>query len=73
MASEGQSTSAVEPGSVNALDEGRLQTWLSAALQLGHAAAAPTISKFNTGQVRLRFFVSLYEGYDNSKGDATPV
>lgn len=73
MASEGQSTSAVEPGSVNALDEGRLQAWLSAALQLGPAAAAPTISKFNTGQVRLRFFVSLYEGYDNSKGDATPV
>ena len=51
MASEGQTTSAVEPGSANALNEENLQAWLSTALQLGPAAAAPTISKFNTGQV----------------------
>lgn len=62
MASEGQSTSAVEPGSVNALDEGRLQTWLSAALQLGPAAAAPTISKFNTGQSNPTYLIALGNG-----------
>lgn len=62
MASDGQTTSVVAPGSANALNEESLQGWLSTALQLEPAAAAPTISKFNTGQSNPTYLITLRNG-----------